>query len=252
MPHRDEILAYAHEYLRVADFPDYGPQGLQVEGAPEVTKIVSGVSACVALFEAAVAARAQLVIAHHGIFWDRESRVVRGGLKQRLDLLLRHGLTLAGYHLCLDAHPEIGNNALAARGLGLTDATPWAPHNGRPLGFRGLWPEGVPAAEAFRRVNELYGSDSLIFAYGPETVRSVGIVSGGAQGDVRTALDAGLDLFVTGEASEFVMHTAREGGIHFMAAGHHNTERFGIRAFGEHLAARFGVVHEFVDLPNPV
>jgi len=252
MAHRDEILTYARQYLRVADYPDYGPQGLQVEGAAEVTRLVTGVSACVALFDAAAASGAQMVLAHHGIFWDRDSRVVKGALKRRLQVLLEADLTLAAYHLCLDAHPQIGNNALAARRLGLDDLQPWAEHNGRPLGFRGVWQEGLPAAEALARINALYGSEALAFLEGPDRVRTVGIVSGGAQGDLRTAIEAGLDLFVTGEASEFVMHLARESRIHFVAAGHHATERLGIRALGEHLAQHFGITHEFVDLPNPV
>jgi dinuclear metal center YbgI/SA1388 family protein len=249
---RDEILTYVHDYLRVGDFRDYGPQGLQVEGKPRVGKVVSGVSGCVALFEAAIEAGADMVIAHHGIFWDRESRVVRGGLKRRLELLLDHDLTFAAYHLCLDAHSELGNNALAAKSLGLGNLRPWAEHNGRLLGFRGDWADGKSPLEALHAVHELYGPGGTSFLFGPEVVRSVGIVSGGAQGDVRTAIDDGMDLFVTGEVSEFVMNTAREGGIHFIGAGHHATERLGIRALGEHLAERFGIEHEFIDIANPV
>jgi dinuclear metal center YbgI/SA1388 family protein len=248
---RDEILRYLEEYLRVGEFRDYGPQGLQVEGKAEVRKVASGVSGSVALFERAAEAGADLVIVHHGIFWERESRVVKGGLKRRLEILLQHGITLAGYHLCLDAHPEVGNNILAARGLELEAITPWGEHGGKSIGFRGAWP-GKPVGEAVRAVNELYGSHSLAFLYGPETVRTVGIISGGAQSDVREAIELGLDLFITGEASEFVMNTAREGGIHFLAAGHYNTERLGIRALGDHLTARFGVEHRFIDIPNPV
>lgn len=248
---RNEILSYLHEYLRVGDFRDYGPQGLQVEGKPTVAKVVSGVSGCVPLFEAAVKAGADLVIVHHGIFWDRESRVVKGGLKRRLELLLDHDLTLAAYHLCLDAHPELGNNVLAARGLGLSNIRPWAEHGGRLLGFRGEW-EGRTPQEALRAVNEFYGSTGLSFLYGPESVRTVGIVSGGAQSDIRTAIEEGLDMFITGEVSEYVMNTAREDNIHFIAAGHHATERLGIRALGDHLASRFNLDHEFIDIPNPV
>jgi dinuclear metal center YbgI/SA1388 family protein len=248
---RDQILAYARDYLRVPEFRDYGPQGLQVEGKAQVRKIASGVSGSAALFEQAAAEGADLVIAHHGIFWDNESRVVTGGLKRRLELLLHHGITFAAYHLCLDAHPEVGNNALAARGLELENLQPWAEHNGKPLGFRGEWP-GKSLDEAVRAINELYGSVSLVFPFGPDLVRTVGIVSGGAQGDVRPAIELGLDMFVTGEASEFVMNTAREGAIHFVSAGHYNTERLGIRALGEHLAERFHIEHVFVDIPNPV
>jgi dinuclear metal center YbgI/SA1388 family protein len=251
MPSRDELLRYLNDYLRVPDFRDYGPQGLQVEGKAEVRKVVSGVSGSVALFEAAIAAEADFIIVHHGIFWERESRVVKGGLKRRLELLLGHQLTLAAYHLCLDAHPEVGNNVLAARGLGLENLRPWAEHNSRALGYRGEWP-GKPVAEAVREVNALYGTQAVEFLFGPDPVRSVGIVSGGAQSDVRTAIEEGLDLFITGEVSEYVMSTVREGGIHFLGSGHHATERLGIRALGEHLAAQFEVEHEFIDIPNPI
>ena len=249
---RDEILAYLQRYLNVADFRDYGPQGLQVEGRPEVRKVISGVSASVALFEAAAQRNADLIVVHHGVFWDNESRVVSGSLKRRLELLLKHEMTLAAYHLCLDAHTEVGNNFLAARALGLQLIEPWAEHGGRAIGCRGKWPDGLPVTEVVRRVNELYGSDALAFLFGPDPVHTVGIVSGGAQGDLRLAIRDGLELFITGEASEFVMHMAREAGIHFLGSGHYNTEPLGIRAVGEHLAATFGIEHEFVDLPNPV
>lgn len=251
MPARDEILSYLREYLRVDEYRDYGPQGLQVEGKAEVRKIVTGVSGGVTLFEKAVAAGADMVLVHHGIFWENESRVVRGGMKRRLELLLQHEITLAGYHLCLDAHPEVGNNILACRGLGLHDVEPWLEYRGKTIGFRGEW-DGCPVDEAVGRVNTLYDTTALAFLYGPALVRRVGVVSGGAQGEVRAAIADGLDMFVTGEASEFVMNTAQEGGIHFLAAGHYATERLGIRALGEHVAARFGVAHEFVDVPNPV
>lgn len=251
MASRDEILRYLHDYLRVKDYRDYGPQGLQVEGKAEVRKVVSGVSGSAALFEQAAEAGADLVLVHHGIFWDKESRVVKGGLKRRLELLLQHEITLAGYHLCLDAHPEVGNNVLAARGLGLENIRAWAEYNGRTIGFRGEW-AGLPAAEAVARVNTLYGSRAVEFLYGPAEVREVGIISGGAQGEVRLAIEDGLDLYITGEVSEFVMNTAREGNIHFLGAGHYNTERLGIRALGEHVAAQFQVEHQFIDVPNPV
>jgi dinuclear metal center YbgI/SA1388 family protein len=249
---RDTLLTYLHDHLKVAAFRDYGPQGLQVEGKAEVRRVVTGVSGSVALFEAAAAAGADVVLVHHGIFWDRDSRVVKGGLKRRLQLLLEHGITLGAYHLCLDAHPELGNNILAARGLALENIQPWNEDNGQGLGFRGEWASGNSPEAALAAINSLYGSDSLGFLYGPNPVRTVGIISGGAQGRLLAAAELGLDLFVTGEASEFCMNQALEAGIHFVAAGHYNTERLGIRALGEHVAEKFGIAHEFIDLPNPV
>jgi dinuclear metal center YbgI/SA1388 family protein len=248
---RDELIGHLDSYLRAREYRDYGPQGLQVEGRSEIRRVVTAVSSSLELFERAATARADLILVHHGLLWDRDSRLVRGAFRERLATLLRHEINLAGYHLCLDAHPELGNNALAARGLGLTDIQPWCEEAGMPIGYRGRC-EPAPAAEWLRRINAFYGSDSLAFLYGPEPVRSIGVVSGGAQRQVHDALAAGLDLYITGEVSEFVMHTAKEGGIHFVAAGHYNTERIGIRALGEYVAARFDVEVEFIDLPNPV
>lgn len=250
MVSRDELIGYLDGYLRVGEYRDYGPQGLQVEGRPEIRKVVTAVSSSLELFERAAAVGADLVMVHHGLLWDRDSRLVRGAYRERLAVLLRNEINLAGYHLCLDAHPEVGNNVLAARGLGLTDIQPWCEEAGTAIGFRGQC-EPAPAAEWLRRINTFYGSDSLAFLYGPEPVRSIGIVSGGAQRQVHDALAEGLDMYVTGEVSEFVMHTAKEGGIHFVAAGHYNTERIGIRTLGEHVASRYNVDVEFIDLPNP-
>src|SRR5262245_50744131 len=180
MAERDAILQYLHEYLRVGEWRDFGPQGLQVEGSANVEKVVTGVSASVELFERAAEAGARMILVHHGMFWERDSRVVRGPLRRRLELLLRHEITLAGYHLCLDAHPEVGNNVLAARGLGLTEIEPFGRYENTTIGYQGRLP-GVPVEAFVRRVNEFYGSQSLVFPYGPQAVRSVGIISGGAQ-----------------------------------------------------------------------
>jgi dinuclear metal center YbgI/SA1388 family protein len=247
---RDELIGYLDDYLRLREFRDYGPQGLQVEGRTEIRKVVTAVSSSRELFERAAKIGADLILVHHGLLWDRDSRLVRGAYRERLATLLRHEINLAAYHLCLDAHPEVGNNALAARGLGLTERQPWCEEGGVPIGFRGCC-EPAPAEEWLRRIDQFYGSRSLAFLEGPEQVRTIGIVSGGAQRQVQDAIAAGLDMYVTGEVSEFVMHTAKEGRIHFVAAGHYNTERIGIRALGEHVASRFGVEVEFIDLPNP-
>jgi dinuclear metal center YbgI/SA1388 family protein len=249
--HRDELVAYLNEYLRVGEVRDYGPQGLQVEGRKEIRKIITAVSASVELFEHAVAAGADAILVHHGVLWDRDPRQVRGAFRRRLHFLLGNDLNLLAYHLCLDRHDEVGNNILAARGLGLREIAPFARYQEVTIGYRGD-AGGVPAEEMVRRVNDFYGSRALTFLYGPPTVRHVGIISGGAQGELRQAIDAGLDMYMTGEASEFVMHMAREAGIHFVAAGHYATERCGIRALGEHLAARFGLEAAFIDIPNPV
>ncbi|HEY4396139.1 MAG TPA: Nif3-like dinuclear metal center hexameric protein, partial [Acidimicrobiia bacterium] len=171
----------------------------------------------------------------------------------RLRVLLTAEVNLVAYHLPLDAHPEVGNNALLADGLGATAHEPFAQHAGRPIGVAARFgADGIEAGELFSRVAEVTGRAPLVFDDGPDRVRSLGIVSGGAAGDLETAIAAGLDGFLTGEPSEPAMTTAREAGVHFIAAGHYATETFGVRHLGELLSERFGVAHQFIDVPNPV
>jgi dinuclear metal center YbgI/SA1388 family protein len=214
---------------------------------------VTGVSGSLELFERAAAADAGLVLVHHGIFWEKAPRALSPAGAARLRVLLTAEVNLVAYHLPLDAHPEVGNNALLADGLGATTHEPFAEHGGRAVGVAARFGEqGVDAAELFARVAEVTNRAPLVLGHGPDRLRSLGIVSGGAAGDLETAIAAGLDGFLTGEPSEPAMTTAREAGIHFIAAGHYATETFGIRCLGELVAERFGVAHEFVDIPNPV
>ena len=243
-----DILRWADELLEISRFEDYGPNGLQVPGADEVETVATGVSANLELLERARDARAGLVLVHHGLFWEGAPRALTRPLALRLRTLLEAEMALAAYHLPLDAHPEVGNNALIADGLGCKDGEPFA-EVGVAARFSG---DGVPAAELFERVRTLTGREPLVFDAGPERVRTIGIVSGGAAGALDDAVAAGLDAFLTGEPKEHVMAQARESGIHFVAAGHYATETFGIRRVGELVAERFGVTHRFVDLPNPV
>lgn len=248
-----DIIAWLDELLDIDRYADYGPNGLQVPGAAEVTKVLTGVSAHRELFERAVEEGAQLVLAHHGILWDFEPRRIGPAQAGRLKLLLTHDIALAGYHLPLDGHPEHGNNALIARGLGAAETTPAFPYRGTPIGaiarFEG---DGLEAAELFARVAALTAREPLVFDAGPARIRTLGIVSGAAAGTLSEAIDAGLDAFLTGEPKEHVMAQARESGIHFVAAGHYATETFGIRRIGELVAERFGVEHVFAPVPNPV
>ena len=246
MARRDEIIAYADELLDVASFADYGPQGMQVIGADEVTSIACGVSASRELFERAARAGAQLVLVHHGLFWESEPRVVDARMKGRLKALLDADLTLAAYHLALDAHPEIGNNVLLAQELGVEVERPF------DVGVGGVLPRPLAADELAARVAERLGREPLLFDYGPARVRRVAIVSGAAASRLPAAAAQGYDLFLTGEAAEPTMMTARELGIHFLAAGHYATERLGIQALADRLAQRFGLEWRFIDLPNPV
>jgi dinuclear metal center YbgI/SA1388 family protein len=247
VPHRDEILAWADAYLDVTSYPDYGPIGLQVVGAPEVSKIVCGVSASRELFERAGEAGAQLVLVHHGLFWDRDTRVIGPVMRDRLRTLFDADLTLAAYHLALDAHPEVGNNALLAVELGIERERPFA-----GIGFGGRLAEPVPASVFAERVQERLGRMPLVFSYGPDEVTRVAVCSGGAARYLADAAAEGYDCFVTGEADEPTKHAAKELGLHFVAGGHYATETLGVRALAARLAEEFGLDWEFVDLPNPV
>lgn len=249
---RDLLVAYLDELLDAPRQADYGPNGLQVEGRREVRKVVTAVSACREVFERAAAAGADLVLVHHGIFWQGMPSRLTGVQYGRVAALIENGLSLAAYHLPLDRHAELGNNVLGARALGLADVVPFCPYEGEPIGFRGRFPEPIRAVELVERCGRVYGRPPLAFLEGPDPVSSLGIVSGGAQKELWTAIADGLDAYLTGEASEWVMNVAREAGIHYLAAGHYATEVLGIRALGEHVAERFGIAVDFVDVPNPV
>jgi dinuclear metal center YbgI/SA1388 family protein len=249
---RDEIIAFLDELLDAASFDDYAPNGLQVVGAGEVTTVATGVSAHLELFEQAAAAGAQMVLCHHGMLWFKQPIVVDRQRRARLEALFAADMSLAAYHLPLDAHPEVGNNALICAALGLERCEPFGAMGGRPLGFVGRSSEPIPRAELLRRCATAFGGrEPLAFEYGPEAVRSVGIVSGGGAGALHEAADLGLDAFITGEPSEPGMADARERGITFVAGGHWATETFGVKALGELLAERFGVEHRWLAVPNP-
>jgi len=250
---RDDIIEFCDELLAIGDFEDYGPNGLQVPGSAEVSTLVSGVSAHRELIERAVASGAQMLIVHHGLFWDFHPRALSDSMATRLRIALGADLSVAGYHLPLDAHPRIGNNALLRDGLGFDPAPePFGMAKGRAIGVVGRSAAGVPAAELTARVHELTGREPLVFAAGPDPVRSIGIASGAGSAMIHEAVALGLDAMLTGEPAEHAMADAREGGVHFLAAGHYATETLGIRRLGDEIAARFGVRHEFIDVPNPV
>jgi dinuclear metal center YbgI/SA1388 family protein len=234
--------------LLPGSFEDYGPNGLQVPGTREVDTVVTAVSASVELFEQAAREGAQLVLVHHGLFWRGMPQHIDAALHRRLVPLFAHDIALAAYHLPLDAHPEVGNNALLAEGLECDAREPFG-EIGQVARFAG---EGIPRGELIERVRRLTDRDPLHLDFGPERIRTVGIVSGGASSLLGDAVAAGLDAFLTGEPAERVMTQAREAGIHFVAAGHYATETFGVRRLGDVLAGRFGVRHRFVDDPNPI
>jgi len=247
------IVEALEELLEPAAFKDLGPNGLQVPGGAEVHRVVTGVSAQKELIERAIGLDAQLLLVHHGLFWDFHPTGLTPVLAERLRPLFKHDLALAAYHIPLDAHPEVGNNAILANALGCERHEAFGDFRGRAIGRAGTFPgDGVGARELFARVREVTGREPLVQGAGPETVRRIGIVSGSAADALGEAAELGLDAFLTGEPREHVMADARELGMHFIAAGHYATETFGVRALGDWLASRFGVEHLFVDLPNPV
>lgn len=253
MADRDEIVAFCNELLEIGSFDDYGPNGLQVPGSEAVTKVASGVSANLEFLEAAVGSGAQLALVHHGLLWGTEVTALSGPMAARLRAVLCAETSLAAYHLPLDAHGEIGNNALLRDRLGLEpDPRPFGEAKGAKVGLIGGAPDPMPVSELARRLEEATGQEPLVFDPGPEEIASVGIVTGGGGFAIHEAGRLGLDALVTGEPSEPVMGESREYGIHFLAGGHYATETFGIRALGERIAERFGVEHEFIDVPNPV
>jgi dinuclear metal center YbgI/SA1388 family protein len=247
-----DLLAHLDELLEPAGWEDYGPNGLQVPGPDEVGVVVTGVSAHRDLFERAARAGAQLVLCHHGILWDAAPRALTPALKARLQLLFQADMALAAYHLPLDAHPEVGNNALICAALGLERAEPFGRHRGRPIGFVGRSAEGIPFADLRTRCATAFGREPFAWDAGPEQVHSVGVVSGGGASSLAEAAQLGLDAFLTGEPAEYAMADAGEAGIHFIAAGHYATETFGVRRLGEVLSERFGIEHRFIEVPNPI
>ena len=245
---RDELLQALDDELQPDSFRDYCPNGLQVEGRPQVRRIVSGVTASLALVEAAIAAEADLVLVHHGYFWKGEPQEVTGMKRERIRRLLEHDINLVAYHLPLDAHPTLGNNTRLAEELGF--------HIDGPLREDGVGQYGRPAEERSAQalqahITRVLGRDCLLVPGGDHPVRRIAWCTGGAQSLLTTAAEHGVDAYISGEISEQTTHEARELGVHYFAAGHHATERYGAPALGQWCAERFGLEHRFIDIDNP-
>jgi dinuclear metal center YbgI/SA1388 family protein len=248
-----DILAEADRLLEPDRFQDYCVNGLQVPGPTQIASIVTGVSAHAELFELTAAKGAQLLLVHHGLFWGSGIRQVDHALKRRLQLLFDNDIALAAYHLPLDAHPEIGNNALLAKALQAEPIDPFGAHHGQAIGVLAQLPaDGIAAADLFTRVREVTQREPLVLGRGPDVVKRIAIVSGAGSDYIEEASAAGADALLTGEPAERVTATANELGLHLIAAGHYATETFGICRLGQHLAERFGLEHAFIDVPNPV
>lgn len=249
---RDHLLSVLDGELQPQRFRDYSPNGLQVEGRDQIRRLVTGVTACQALIDAAIVEEADALLVHHGYFWKNEDPRVRGMKKQRLQSLLRHDISLFAYHLPLDAHPQLGNNAQLARRLGLHVDGGLEAENPLSIGNVGRLEEPMSAADFAAHVEAVLGREALHIGDGQDEIETLAWCTGAAQGFIEQAQARGVDAYLSGEISEPTTHFARETGIHYFACGHHATERYGVQAVGEWLANEYGVEHIFIDIDNPV
>lgn len=244
-----ELATYCDNLLQSHQFKDYAPNGIQVGGKATVSRIVSSVTASRAAIEFAAACQAEILLVHHGMFWKSEPTVITGWKKERIAALLKHDINLLAYHLPLDAHPELGNNARLAQECGWTTSFRFGEQD--LLNF-GTLPENQNTLAALAgRLEQVLGRKPVCIGNPERSLRHAVWCSGGAQGYFQAAIDAGADVYITGEISEAQYHLAKETDTVFISAGHHATERYGVQALGEHLAAAFGIKHRFFDENNP-
>lgn len=248
---RDDVVTHLNKVLEVRAFPDYGPMGLQVHGRQDIEHVVTAVSSSRQLFEAAAEREAGMVVVHHGLFWDKDSRVIDPMLRERLRVLFDHDINLAAYHLALDGHPSLGNNARIIEALGFRkDRVGFAHVADRPVGWFGSVSDSVPADEFAHRVEDAVGPLHANYANGPSEIRRIAVCSGGGPRYFPEVAASGCDAFVTGDMFEPAEMWSRELGVHFMAAGHYATEVFGVQALAEFIAAELDCSAEFIDLPT--
>lgn len=247
----EDLIDAIDALLQPQDFQDYCPNGLQVEGKPLVNKLVTGVTACQALLDQAVANNADAVLVHHGYFWRGEDAAIVGMKRRRVATLLKHDISLLGYHLPLDAHPQLGNNAQLAAVLGLQFRAGLQAHT-PSIGSIGELSKAFGGADFAHHIATRLGREPLHIAGESRKIKTIAWCTGAAQDYIQQAIDSGADAYLTGEVSEQTVHIAREAGIHFYAAGHHATERYGVQAVGKYLAQKFDLEHRFIDIDNPV
>ena len=247
--HRDELENHLNQLLDISHFHDYCPNGLQVEGRDNIHIIISGVTASLDLLQAAVAAKADAVLVHHGYFWRGEDARITGMKSRRIALLMQHGINLFAYHLPLDIHPEFGNNALFGRKLGLIEASRFGEQD---IATQGRLAQAMTLSALGEKISLTLSRQPMIIGDPGKTVQRIAWCTGAAQSYFEAAIQRGVDAFITGEISEQTVHAARESGVAFIAAGHHATERYGVQALGDHIAQAFGIRHQFIDIENPV
>lgn len=247
--HRDELENHLNQLLDISRFHDYCPNGLQVEGRDHIHTLISGVTASMALLQAAVAADADAILVHHGYFWRGEDLRITGIKSRRIALLLNHRINLFAYHLPLDSHPQFGNNALLGQKLGFIETGRFG---GQDIMMRGESGESMTLAVLGDKIERTLSRKPTIIGDAAKIIRRIAWCSGGAQGYFDAAIAQGVDAYITGEISEHNVHAARESNVAFIAAGHHATERYGVQALGDYIARQFGIQHRFVDIENPV
>jgi len=252
MIQRDTLVQYCDDLLDTGAYRDYCPNGLQVQGGDSIQRLVTGVTACQALLDAAVDRQADMLLVHHGYFWKGEDQRVVGMKHQRLSTLLQAGINLLAYHLPLDGHCELGNNARLAALLGFTPTGRFGPADAPDLGWYGTLPHACSAEQLADQLASALGRQPLLINAHERPLQRIGWCTGAAQSLIEPAALLGLDAYISGEISEQTVHIAREMGISYIAAGHHATERYGVMALGEHLAEHYSLEHAFIDIDNPV
>ena len=245
---RDALTLELNDLLQPQQFQDYCPNGLQVAGSPKIKRLITGVTACLALIDAAIQANADAILVHHGYFWKNEDPNIVGIKHQRISKLIQADLNLYAYHLPLDAHPKYGNNVQLAQKLGIDLDKPLSTE---PLVWTGSLSEPLSGQVLANYLLQVLAHEPIHIEGHKRLIRKVAWCSGGAQNYITAAANAGADAYISGEISESTTHIARELGIDYFAAGHHATERFGVQAIGEHLAKHFGLEHQFINIPNP-
>ncbi|MCE7914921.1 MAG: Nif3-like dinuclear metal center hexameric protein [Nitrosomonas sp. PRO4] len=247
--HRDELENHLNQLLEISRFHDYCPNGLQVEGRHDIRTLVSGVTASYDLLQAAISAKADAILVHHGYFWRGEDMRITGIKSRRIGLLITHKINLFAYHLPLDVHPQFGNNAVLGKKLGLIETGRFGDQD---VAFQGELPHATTLKALGEKISRTLLRKPMMIGDANKTLRQVAWCTGAAQSYFETAIRQGADAFITGEISEQSVHAARESGVAFIAAGHHATERYGVQALGDHLAQKFDIRHQFIDVDNPI
>jgi dinuclear metal center YbgI/SA1388 family protein len=247
-----ELESYISTLLNTSFFKDYAPNGLQIEGNRSIKKIVTGVTASQALIDEAIRLNADAILVHHGYFWPSESPLLVGMKGQRIRSLIQHNINLLAYHLPLDAHIQLGNNVQLGKQLGLQDIAPIKPQNAECLIFHGVLPQPILTSEFAKHISATLSREPLVSHHSEKKIQHIAWCTGGAQNYLQEAIDFGVDAFISGEISEHTVHAAREQNVVFFAAGHHATERYGIKALGEWLQYQFNELNvHFIDIDNP-